>query len=451
MAHRSRTIHVVNLGCAKNRVDAEVMLGVAERAGFRHVSQAPDAEVILVNTCSFIDTARQESVETILELAQHKTRGTCRKLIVAGCLSQRYAQELPAELPEVDHFLGCSDMLKLAQVLLDAAPRVLVGNPADFLMRAGDPRTLSTHPGSAFVKLSEGCSRQCSFCVIPRLRGRLRSRPISDLLEEVHDLLARGVVEFNLISQDSVAYGRDLPERPTLADAVRSIADVSGVRWVRVHYLYPERLSEPLLDLWVNHPRVLPYVDLPLQHADTGILRRMRRGYDGRRARGLIERLRRDVPDVTLRSAFIVGHPGEGRAEFERLYEFVRWAQFDHLGVFCYSPEDGTASDQQRGRVSARVAESRAQRLHDLQRTISRSHNAARVGQQLDVLVEGPSDEHEWVMTGRHRGQAPEVDGVVYLSGAEMLSDFTLRPGQLRRARITQAADYDLVGEVVDG
>jgi ribosomal protein S12 methylthiotransferase len=266
---------------------------------------------------------------------------------------------------------------------------------------------------------------------------------LDDLIAEVERLAAAGVVEVNLLSQDSVAYGRDLRDGTRLARVVHRVAEVPGIHWVRIHYLYPERLDADLLALWAEHPRVLPYVDVPLQHVADTMLRRMRRGYDGGRARALVERLRREVPNVVLRSAFIVGHPGESRAEYEELREFVRHAEFDHVGVFCYSDEDGTHSQRLKGKVAARIAESRARRLMELQRGIAARKNAGRIGQELEVLVEGSSEEHEWVLQGRHAGQAPEIDGVVYLSGAET------RPGTLCRVRITDASDYDLVGEVI--
>jgi len=443
MAAPDQTIHFISLGCAKNRVDSEVMLGVAQHAGYRHVPDPAEARVILVNTCGFIDAAKQESIEVVLEMAEHKRTGACRQLIVAGCLSQRHPRELADAMPEVDHFLGSSDMLRLAEVLHGGSDRILVGDPAAWIMGAADPRTLTTHAGSAYVKLAEGCNRECSFCVIPALRGQQRSRPLSDLIAEVEHLAATGVVEVNLLAQDSVAYGRDLRARVRLARAVSRIADVPGIRWVRIHYLYPEPLDAELVALWAEHPRVLPYVDIPLQHVADTMLRRMRRGYDGRRARGLVERVRREVPEVVLRTAFIVGHPGETRAEYEELSDFVREAEFDHLGVFCYSDESGTHSQRLKGKIAPRIAESRARRLMEIQRRIAARKNTERIGQELEVLVEGRSEEHEWVIQGRHAGQAPEIDGVVYLSGAET------HPGQFCRVRITNASDYDLVGEVI--
>jgi len=438
-----RTIHFVSLGCPKNRVDSEVMLGVAQREGFRHVEAPEEAEVIVVNTCGFIDEAKQESIDTILELAGHKAAGTCHKLVVTGCLSQRYGSELAEGMPEVDHFLGSSDMLKLEQVLSGKAERFLVGNPADWLVRASDPRTLSTRGASAYLKLAEGCNRTCAFCVIPQLRGKQRSRTPEDVLAEARHLAEAGVLELNLVSQDTVSYGRDLSARPTLAPLVQAIADLPGLRWVRLHYLYPERFDDALLDLLAQHPKVLPYVDMPLQHAADAMLQRMRRGHGGDKLRAAVEQLRSRVPGLVLRTAFIVGHPGETAEEFEELCEFVRWGQFDHVGVFRYSDESDTRSFELEGKVPARTANARVRKLMALQQRISKRKNEALLGQELDILVEGPSEESDVVMMGRYWGQAPGIDGSVYLSGEEV------QPGTLVRARITQATDYDLAADVL--
>ncbi|AUX23489.1 ribosomal protein S12 methylthiotransferase [Sorangium cellulosum] len=443
-----RTVHFVSLGCPKNRVDSEVMLGVARAAGYAHVDDAADAEVIVVNTCGFIGEAKKESIDAIFEMAQHKEGGRCKRLVVAGCLSQRHPEELAREMPEVDHFLGSSDMLKLGRVLAGDAERMLVGNPAEWLIRAADPRTLSTPGGSAYVKIAEGCNRTCSFCVIPDLRGGQRSRPIADVVREVEQLAAAGVREINLISQDTIAYGRDAggraDGRATLAELVRQVADVPGVRWVRLFYLYPETMTDELVELLAGHPRVVPYVDMPLQHAADAMLRRMRRGHGGDRLRRVVSTLRERVPGLTFRTAFIVGHPGETDAEFEELCDFVRWAEFERVGVFRYSDEETSQSHALPDKVPARTAASRYRRLMTLQRRISHKKSAAMIGRELEVLVEGTSDEHEYVLMGRHAGQAPEIDGQVYLSGGEV------RPGEMCRVRITQASDYDLVGELLD-
>jgi ribosomal protein S12 methylthiotransferase len=454
-----RKIHFVSLGCVKNRVDTEVMLGVAGRDGWRVVEEPDEAEVIVVNTCGFIGEAKKESIDTIFELAEYKRIGACKKLVVSGCLSQRYPAELATQMPEVDHFLGSSDMLKLGSVLAGDADRMLVGNPADWLVQASDPRVVTQSRASAWLKLAEGCDRSCAFCVIPSLRGKQRSRSADDIVAEAERLVAAGAVELNLVSQDTVAWGRDLARASrkaggardagpragaALAQLVRRIADVKGVRWVRIFYLYPETLDDALVELLAEHPRVVPYVDMPLQHASDAMLRRMRRGHGKDRQRRVVERLREKVPGLTFRTAFIVGHPGETSADFDELCAFVRWARFEHAVVFRYSDEESCAAHALENKVPALVAANRARKLLALQRGIAREKNRALVGRELDVLVEGPSEDHELVMKGRHAGQAPEIDGAVYLSEGEA------HAGEMRKVRIVQASDWDLVGELLD-
>jgi ribosomal protein S12 methylthiotransferase len=452
-----RKIHFVSLGCVKNRVDTEVMLGVAGRDGWRVVEEPDEAEVIVVNTCGFIGEAKKESIDTIFELAEYKRVGACKKLVVSGCLSQRYPGELAAQMPEVDHFLGSSDMLKLEKVLAGDADRMLVGNPADWVVRASDPRIVTQSRASAWLKIAEGCDRTCAFCVIPSLRGKQRSRTADDVVAEAERLVAAGAVELNLVSQDTVAYGRDLgrsarragaaepdPVKGRLAELVRRVAEVKGVRWVRVFYLYPETLDEALIELLAQHPRVVPYVDMPLQHASDAMLKRMRRGHGKDRQRKVVERLRDKVPGLTFRTAFIVGHPGETAEDFDELCAFVQWARFEHAVVFRYSDEESCAAFGMENKVPALVSANRARKLLALQRTIAREKNRALIGKELDVLVEGASEDHELVMKGRHPGQAPEIDGGVYLSEGEA------RAGEMRRVRIVQASDFDLVGDLLD-
>ncbi len=443
MADAPRTIHFVSLGCAKNRVDTEVMLGVAGLEGFVHVEDPAEAEVIVVNTCGFIGPAKEESIDTIFEMAQFKADGRCEQLVVAGCLSQRYPEELSAQMPEVDHFLGSSDMLQLGPVLSKRAGRMLVGNPADYTMRATDPRVITQRGHSAYLKIAEGCNRSCSFCTIPSFRGKQRSRSVDDLVREATRLAEQGVVELNLISQDTIAYGRDLPRRPNLAELIEALGEVPGLRWLRLHYLYPEKLSDALLALLAEHPKVLPYIDMPLQHAATGMLKRMRRGHGGKRLYELVDRLRRRIPDLVFRSSFIVGHPGETEAEFQELVDFVRWAEFDHLGVFLYSKEEGTLSGTLGKEVPEELARRRNRELMEVQRPISRARLEARVGTEVEVLVDGVSDESDFLLEGRWWGQAPEVDGKIVLANG------TARPGEIRRALVAEASDYDLVADLL--
>lgn len=438
----SHTVHFVSLGCPKNRVDSEVMLGGALEKGYRHVADAGDADVIVVNTCGFIDSAKKESIETILEMAELKKSGRCKKLVVSGCLSQRYSGELAESLPEVDHFLGSSDMPKLKSVLEGESTRMLVGQPKDWVISAEDPRTLSTRGASAYVKIAEGCNRSCSFCVIPKMRGKQRSRSVDDVVLEVERLVAAGVLEVNLISQDTIAYGRDLSDSTNLSQLVERVANVAGLRWLRIFYLYPETMDDRLIELIDSHPVVLPYVDMPLQHAADGMLRRMRRGHGGKRLYTLVEKLRKQIRDLTFRTAFIVGHPGETEEEFSQLCDFVRWAEFDRVGVFRYSDEEDAEARTFEAKVRSIDSYQRFRKLMAMQREISRKKNRHLVGRDLDVLVEGASDESDLVLVGRHGGQAPEIDGLVYLSGGEA------SPGTIVRARIDKATDYDLLGVI---
>ncbi|MGB5809554.1 MAG: 30S ribosomal protein S12 methylthiotransferase RimO [Polyangiales bacterium] len=439
-----RTIHFVSLGCAKNRVDTEVMLGVSDASGFTLVDDPATAEVIVVNTCGFIGPAKEESIDTILEMGAHKESGVCQKLVVAGCLSQRYPDQLSQELPEVDHFLGSSDMLKLGPVLRSQPERMLVGNPAEYTMRADDPRVLTEAAHRAYMKIAEGCNRSCSFCAIPSFRGKQRSRPVDDLVREAEQLAAAGVVELNLISQDTIAFGRDLERREPLAALLEALARVEGIEWIRAHYLYPEKLTDSLVDVIANTDKVLPYIDMPLQHASDNMLQRMRRGHGGERMVRVVERLRRAIPDLVFRTTFIVGHPGETDADFHELKQFVEWGEFDHVGVFLYSTEEGTKSGAMSDIPDASVAEARREELMGVQRPISRSRLDLRVGTELDVLVEGVSDESELLLQGRWWGQAPEVDGSVYLANG------TAKPGEIRRVLVTDAGDYDLLADFVD-
>ncbi len=441
-----RTIHFVSLGCPKNRVDTEVMLGVSGLEGFRLVSDADAADVIVVNTCGFIGPAKEESIDTILQMSQRKESGSCKTLVVAGCLSQRYPEQLAAEMPEVDHFLGSSDMLKLGDVLRAPAstPRMLVGNPAEHMLRATDPRLPSQGAHSVYVKIAEGCNRTCSFCAIPSFRGKQRSRPIDDIVAECERLIAGGAAELNLISQDTISFGRDVKDGSDLTKLVQRVADLPGARWVRLFYLYPETIKPGLVELLAHHPKVLPYVDMPLQHASDPMLKRMRRGHGIDRQRRVVDRLRTDIPGLVFRTAFIVGHPGETDADFDALVDFVKWAEFDRVGVFRFSPEEDTPSGQMDDVVPAKVANARARKLVAAQRPISRRKTKALVGQEVDVLVEGVSDESDLLLRGRWWGQAPEIDGEVHLANG------TARPGEIRKALVTAAADHDLVADLAD-
>jgi ribosomal protein S12 methylthiotransferase len=444
---KKQEVYFVSLGCPKNRVDSEVMLGLVDQAGFS-IARAPErADVIVVNTCGFIGEAKEESIDTILEMARYKDEGRCQRLVVTGCLTQRYAGDLERDLPEVDHFLGSGDVDKIVATIRGQAPRDGVSMDPAYLYDDVTPRLQSLPAYTAYVKIAEGCDRPCSFCIIPKLRGGQRSRAPESVEREVRNLVERGAVEINLVAQDLTTYGRDLEDQQvTLAQLVRRLARVDGLRWLRLHYAYPTATSDELLDAIAEEPRVAKYIDMPLQHVDDAVLKAMRRGHVGKTSRALVKKIRERIPGVTLRTTFIVGHPGETESQFESLLAFVEEAEFDRVGAFTYSVEEGTHSATLAGRVPQRTMERRRNQLMRLQRKISRKKMKAMVGRELDVLVEGKSDESEYVMVGRHEGQAPEIDGSVFLALAP--EGKPPRMGDVVRARVTGFADYDLAASV---
>jgi ribosomal protein S12 methylthiotransferase len=465
-AAAGQRIYFVSLGCPKNQVDTELMLGQVQAAGHALVDAPEGADVIVVNTCAFIDAAKEESVDTILEMAQHKQSGA-QKLVVTGCLAQRYADELARDIPEIDHLLGSSDYPSIARALAAAAPVgatprgkagskpgakagskarslpvIQVTETPSYIHDHDAPRVRIGARHSAYVKIAEGCDRPCAFCIIPKLRGPQRSRGIDDIVAEVAALGAEGVVEVNLIAQDLTRYGWDAgtsPEaRATLAQLLRALGNQGGVSWIRLHYTFPSAFDDALIDVIASEPKVVKYIDVPLQHISDAMLRRMRRGHSGRVTRELVDKLRSRIDGLVLRTTFIVGHPGETAAEFDELCEFVAGARFDRAGAFTFSVEPGTVSAILPNRVDPEVAAERQQTLMEIQRKISRDRHEAMVGREIDVLVEGVSSESEYLMEGRWYGQAPGIDGVTYLS------DGQVAPGSLVRARVTQASDYDL-------
>jgi ribosomal protein S12 methylthiotransferase len=443
---KKQGVYFVSLGCPKNRVDTEVMLGLTDQAGFEITRAPEDAEVIVVNTCGFIGDAKEESIDTILEMAKYKEDGRCKRLVVTGCLSQRYTGDLSRDMPEVDHFLGSGDVNKIVGTLRGEAPRDGVSMDPAYLYDDVTPRLQSLPAYTAYVKIAEGCDRPCSFCIIPKLRGGQRSRSPESVEREVRELVAKGAVEINLVAQDLTTYGDDLAGAGNLAQLVRRLARTDGLNWLRLHYAYPTATTDELLDAIAEEPRVAKYIDMPLQHVDDDILKKMRRGHVGKTSRALVKKIRERIPGVTLRTTFIVGHPGESEAAFQTLCEFVEEAEFDRVGVFTYSVEEGTHSATLGDRVPARTMERRRRELMRLQRKISRKKMKAMVGRDLDVLVEGPSEESEYLSVGRHQGQAPEIDGSVFLALGDGIA--TPRAGDLVRAKVTAFADYDLSATV---
>jgi ribosomal protein S12 methylthiotransferase len=448
-AGERKTVHFVSLGCPKNRVDTEVMLGHTAEAGYEVVADPGQAEVIVVNTCGFIGEAKQESIDAILEMGRWKASGSCRRLVVAGCLTQRYPEELAKELPEVDHFLGTDEVVLVAEAVAGRSDRLRVAETPRFLYDDLAPRRPSMALHTAYIKIAEGCDRPCAFCIIPKLRGPQRSRASESVVREAEDLVARGARELCLVAQDLTTYGRDLSragDAPNLERLLSALAQVRGVRWIRLHYAYPSAVTDGLLDVMAAERTVARYLDVPIQHVDDGVLKSMRRGHGSRLVRELVERARTRVPDITLRSTFIVGHPGETEAAFRKLCDFVREAELDRVGVFTYSREEGTVSALLPGRVPAREMEARRRELLRIQRQVSKKKMRALRGREIEVLVEGSSDESEYLLMGRHEGQAPEIDGQVYLGLGE---DQAPAPGDFVRARVTHSAEYDLAAEVL--
>jgi ribosomal protein S12 methylthiotransferase len=440
-------IHFVSLGCPKNRLDTEVMLGAVALEGYAIAEREADADVVVVNTCSFIESAREESIEAILAVAERREAGDLRALVVAGCLPQRYGAELAKELPEVDAFVGTAAFRDLPAIV----DGVLGGGGRGVYVEAGrthlydhrDPRILTGSGHSAYVKIAEGCDRVCAFCAIPGIRGRFQSRAPDSVVAEVEALAAAGVREVNLVAQDSTSYGKDLPGRPSLASLLRRLDSIEGIEWIRLLYVYPSAVTDELVETLAGARRVLRYVDVPLQHASDPLLRAMKRGTTAARQRRLVERLRAAMPDVTLRTTFIVGFPGETEADFEALCEFVREARFDRVGIFRYSDEEGTAAFELTPKVLRATARARYRKLARIQRGILLEKLAALAGTEARVLIDhagaGP-------VIGRLASQAPEIDGVVFVKPGGLAP----KAGDFVRVRLAGTrGDVDLEAEAI--
>jgi len=456
-------IGMISLGCPKNLVDSEVMLGLAQRAGHELTRDAADADVLVVNTCAFIDKARQESIDAILEMAEHKKRGKCQTLVVTGCMAERYRDELRAEIPEIDTVLGTGEVPEIVAALGGSASRnppyvqLLRSNGEAFVPRAQSlepralptyiydadtPRLLATPRHYAYVKIAEGCDYKCAFCIIPTLRGKYRSRPADSIVREAQTLAAGGVKELLLISQDTSFYGNDRGERGALARLLRELNHVDGLEWIRMLYLYPTTIGDDLLDAMADSEKVCKYVDLPLQHASDAVLKRMKRPGTRASYERLLDRIRTRIPNVALRTTFIAGFPGETDAEFEELQGFVRSTGFDHVGVFTYSDEVGTSAHDLPDDVPAGTKRRRQSRLMSLQKRVVARAQKNRIGQHVRMVIDGPSSEHELVIRGRLAGQAPDIDPVVYLTDCDP-SEFSA--GSFIHAEIVGSREYDLV------
>src|SRR5258707_1092105 len=439
----------VSLGCPKNLVDSEVMMGILAREGYELTPRADEAEVLVVNTCSFIEPAQKESIDAILEMAEHKKFGAAKKLIVAGCLVERFREQILEQVPEVDAVVGTGEVERILEAV-EGDLRVLPAQPPAFLYHDLTPRILPTHKHAAYIKIAEGGDHPCTFCIIPQLRGKFRSRRFESVLREAENLASSGTREITLIGQDTTSYGEDLGLRDGLAQLLAALASVDELLWVRFLYAYPNRVTQKLLDTLAAHPRLAKYMDMPLQHASRNVLARMKRGSHGDAFLKLLERIRATIPGVSLRTSFIVGFPGETEADFGELCDFVRAGQFDWLGVFEYSDVDNASSFVLDAKVDPKIVTDRRNGLMALQKKISRERLRAWKGRTEIALLEGPSKDNPLVWEARLQGMAPEIDGKLYLTDIELPDGRLADTGDAARVEITKTDAYDLIGRVVE-
>jgi ribosomal protein S12 methylthiotransferase len=440
---QAKQVHLISLGCARNRVDAEVMLGSLVRDGWQIIDSCEGADAVVVNTCGFIGPAKEESVNAILEAAKFKEQQPNMKLVVSGCLAQRYKRQLAIGLPEVDFFIGTDEFPRLPVLLNSEVERGAVFAKRTNYLYDGDlPKlnTLAKH--SAYVKVAEGCQHKCAFCIIPAIRGRLRSRPIENVTKEVRELVAKGVIEVNLIAQDLAAYGRDLGE-DMLLPLLRELVKIEELQWVRLLYVYPENISQEFMEFFASEPKLVKYLDVPMQHGSDQVLARMNREVTRDQLLQTIANLRSNVPGIAIRTSVMVGFPGETREEFEDLLSFIETARFDHLGCFSYSQEENTVAGRMKDQIDEETKRQRVDEVMRLQREISAETLRSYTGRILPVLVTGASDETDLLMQGRLATQAPEVDGVV------LINDGPVKIGEIQWVEITASHDYDLVGRVI--
>jgi ribosomal protein S12 methylthiotransferase len=477
-------IGLISLGCPKNLVDSEVMLGMARDAGHELTRDAADADVLVVNTCAFIDSAKQESIDAILEMAELKKDGAARRLIVTGCLAERYREELKVEIPEIDVVLGTGEIPQILQAINGVSAHTAMGAspltffrgadsthpgterprtehlrthelkhrstalaaPPSYIYDADTPRLLSTPSHYAYIKIAEGCDYKCAFCIIPKLRGHYRSRPAESIVREARALAARGVKELLLISQDTTFYGVDRKERGALARLLRELNTIDGLEWIRLLYLYPTTIDDQMLAAMAECEKVCNYIDLPLQHASNAVLQRMKRPGTRQTYDALLTRIRARVPDVAFRTTFIVGFPGETEADVDALCGFVRDHAFDHVGVFTYSHEEDTSAFALDNDVPEKTKTARRQRVMALQKRLVTARQRGRIGERVRAVVDGPSSEHELVLRGRLSTQAPDIDPAVYLTECDPSS---YKPGDFAEVEIVDAREYDLIARPV--
>lgn len=437
------SIGMVSLGCAKNQTDAEIMLGLLSANDYTIADNPHDAEILVVNTCAFIDSAKQESIDAILEMAKYKTDGKCRLLIVTGCLAQRYKEEVLIEMPEVDYVLGTGEFDRICECIEKAfeGERNAECENADRTPDDKLPRVLSTPHYTAYLKIADGCDNNCTYCAIPKIRGHFRSRLPQNIIEEAKALADSGVKELILIAQDTTRYGSDIGT--SLAELLEELVKIEGVEWIRTHYFYPEAVTEELIDVMARHDKICNYIDIPVQHGDDEILRRMARRTNQTEIRNKISMIREKMPDAVIRTSIIVGFPGESETEFETLYDFVKDIQFDRMGVFAYSQEEGTAAANFENQIDDETKQERLDRLMILQQGISLKLNQSKIGKIMEVIVEG-YDEESFLFYGRSRGDSIDIDGLVYFGTEE-----DVEAGDIIKVEILDADEYDLTGRMI--
>lgn len=448
-----KKVGFVSLGCPKNLVDSEVMMGQLKQSGYEIVTDAQEAETVVVNTCGFIESAKQESIDAILEATRLKTEGKAKRVIMAGCLVERYRDDLMKELPEVDAFIGTNELNRILEMADENInPRELpiyqIGNKtATYLYDFDTPRYRATDSYTAFIKIAEGCDRPCAFCSIPAMRGSFRSRRFGSILKEAQDLAKQGVKEVVLIAQDSSRFGEDLGEVDALAKLIRALGEIKDLEWIRVMYAYPTHISDAFLEAIAETPKAVKYLDMPLQHGSRKMLKAMKRGGTRESLEKLIRRVREKVPNIAIRTTFIVGFPGETEEDFAELMTFVQNCEFDNVGVFTYSDEEGTPAFEIEPKVDAKTMKSRRSRLMKEQAKISKRKNKAKIGKTFPVMFEGISQESDLLFQGRLEGQAQEIDGYILIN--DMPDNFEPKVGEIYNVQITEAHEYDLIGAIV--
>lgn len=438
---------LISLGCSKNLVDSEHYLGIlSKRKGMELTSELSETDIVIVNTCGFIGDAKEESIETILEVSEFKETGNLKKLIVAGCLAQKYSEEILKELPEVDAVIGTGDIDKIEKVVDEILEnkKVVETKNMTFLANANTERVLTTASHTAYLKISEGCNRACTYCIIPQMRGRLRSRSIEDIVEEAKRLVASGVREINLLAQETTEYGIDLYGDKKLAALMKELCKIEGLKWLRTYYMHPEYVTDELIEVMKSEEKICKYFDVPIQHVSDNILRNMARAKSGEQVKDVLNRIRKAIPEATIRTTLIVGFPGETEENFQELMDYVREFEFDYAGVFKYSREEDTVAYNLPNQVPEEIKEKRYAELVNLQSEIAERKNRRLLGEEIEVMIDGVSSESEYLLEGRTRGQALEIDGKV------LTTDGTAKPGEIVKVKFEQNFEYDFVGPIVE-